>query len=170
MTPKLTPTESQLSVTDAAKFILAGKATFTLRSQKTGTRYTYRVSQAKERSNFLTMPTEIREQHLQFREKTLGEPVDTWFVSLLSGPDNEGDYMYLGMIRNGQFLLTKKSRMTSDSLPVKAFRWTWEKLVAGVEPQQVEIWHAGKCGRCGRTLTVPESISSGYGPECIQHV
>lgn len=147
MTPKLTPTESQLSVTDAAKFILAGKATFTLRSQKTGTRYTYKV------------------------KKNEGEnQPDLWFISLLSGPDNEGDYTYLGMIRNGQFLLTRASKMTSDSLPVKAFRWTWEKLVAGVEPEQVEIWHAGKCGRCGRTLTVPESISSGYGPECIQHV
>jgi hypothetical protein len=26
--------------------------------------------------------------------------------------------------------------------------------------------HEGKCGRCGRLLTVPSSIESGIGPEC----
>ncbi|MGQ4872128.1 MAG: DUF6011 domain-containing protein, partial [Candidatus Thorarchaeota archaeon] len=31
-------------------------------------------------------------------------------------------------------------------------------------PEKVRIWHEGKCGRCGRRLTVPESIESGYGP------
>jgi hypothetical protein len=34
-------------------------------------------------------------------------------------------------------------------------------------PDGVVIWHEGRCGRCGRRLTVPESIESGYGPECI---
>jgi len=24
-----------------------------------------------------------------------------------------------------------------------------------------------RCGRCGRVLTVPESVESGFGPECI---
>jgi hypothetical protein len=28
------------------------------------------------------------------------------------------------------------------------------------------VWHEGRCGRCGRKLTVPESIESGFGPEC----
>ena len=31
-------------------------------------------------------------------------------------------------------------------------------------------WHEGRCGRCGRKLTVPESIEAGYGPECINLV
>lgn len=34
----------------------------------------------------------------------------------------------------------------------------------------VEIWHEGKCGRCGRQLTVPESIESGFGPECVKMI
>jgi len=32
------------------------------------------------------------------------------------------------------------------------------------------VFHEGACGRCGRTLTVPESIASGFGPECIRYV
>lgn len=127
----------------ARAFILAGNARVTLVSVKTGTRYTYRVRQADEKP--------------------------LWFVSLLAGSDNESDYVYLGIIRDGAFSLTKKSHMVPTSQPVVAFSWTFSKLSQGM-PEQVEIWHEGRCGRCGRTLTVPESIESGFGPECIHHV
>jgi hypothetical protein len=30
----------------------------------------------------------------------------------------------------------------------------------------MELWHEGRCGKCGRALTVPESIESGLGPVC----
>lgn len=140
--------EKQLTTDEALKFILAGNATFTLVSQKTGARYTYRVKQPK----------------------TNGEK--TRFVSLLTGPDNESDYTYLGIVRigtdNAVFSLTAKSKMAISALPVAAFQWTLKKLVIGQEPPNLEIFHAGKCGRCGRTLTMPESIESGYGPECVQ--
>jgi hypothetical protein len=29
-----------------------------------------------------------------------------------------------------------------------------------------EVYHEGRCGRCNRKLTVPESIETGLGPEC----
>ena len=144
-------TEKQLTTAEALKFILAGNATFTLVSQKTGTRYTYRVRQPKGDNS-----GKIR------------------FVSLLTGPDNEADYTYLGIVRlgidNAVFSLTAKSKLPISAPPVAAFQWTLKKLILGQEPPNLEIYHAGKCGRCGRTLTVPESIESGYGPECIQLV
>ena len=28
----------------------------------------------------------------------------------------------------------------------------------------------GKCGRRNKTLTVPESVESGFGPECIKAI
>lgn len=153
---------AQLKGVEAARsFMLAGNAIFTLQSCKTGARYTYKIHKADE------------------------EPgkAPTWFVSLLTGPDNLGDYQYLGLIsatqsfrisedgqgstvQTLQFRLTKKSRLPITSLPVLAFRWVFEKLRAGIEPVGVEIWHAGRCGRCGRVLTVPESIELGLGPEC----
>ena len=32
--------------------------------------------------------------------------------------------------------------------------------------ETVQVWHEGRCGKCGRKLTVPESLTSGLGPEC----
>lgn len=124
-----------------AQFVLAGNSTFTLRSVKTGTRYTYRVKKL--------------------------DSAPLWFVGLLSGPDNESDFTYLGVVRDGKFSLTGKSKMRSDSKPVVAFAWTWTKLQSQVLPETVEFWHEGRCARCGRKLTVPESLETGFGPECI---
>jgi hypothetical protein len=133
-TGRLTDAKSALA------FILAGNATVTLRSVLTGTRYTYKVRQSKDKPFH--------------------------FVKLLTGANNESDYEYLGIIRNGVFKLTGKSRMTMTSLPVKAFAWTLAKLAANDLPNTLEIWHEGRCGRCGRKLTVPSSIVTGFGPEC----
>jgi hypothetical protein len=33
-------------------------------------------------------------------------------------------------------------------------------------PGSVDVLHSGRCGRCGRTLTTPDSIERGLGPEC----
>ncbi len=124
------------------QFILAGNATFTLVSKKTGVRFTYSV----------------RSQD--------GKPA---FVSVLSGSDNESDFTYVGCIfRQIEFRLTKKSRFTSVTPCVRAFSWFWYNLSKGQLPEQVEFWHEGCCARCGRKLTVPESVSSGFGPECAK--
>lgn len=128
---------------DAVRFVLGGNARVTLVSEKTGVRYTYRVSLAKDGK--------------------------LWFVSVLTGPDNESSYTYLGVVLPGQAVelqLTKASKMDAESLPVRAFRYTLAALAHGVLPPNVQVWHEGRCGRCGRTLTVPESIASGIGPEC----
>ena len=128
----------------ATRFMFAGKATFTLRSLKSGTRFTYRISASEDGA--------------------------VHFVALLSGPDNSEDYQYLGIIRRGVYWHGKKSRVAADAPSVRAFDWTWRALASGHLPTTVEIWHAGACGRCGRPLTVPESIAAGFGPECINKI
>lgn len=135
----------------ALQFILGGAATFTLRSKATWTRYTYKVTLAKPNPAY-------------------PNSVPVYFVSLLSGPDNTDDYTYLGVVKNKAFTLTAKSRMNPESAPVKAIAYTVRHLVANDLPAQLEIWHAGRCGRCNRVLTVPESVASGFGPECAQHI
>jgi hypothetical protein len=137
----------------ALQYILAGNAYFTLRSAVSGIRYTFRVSKPKEFST------------LAFNKKT-GTKSDVRFVSLLAGPENNDDYVYLGIIEKGAFRLTKASSMLPDSVPVKAITWTIRQLSKGTLPPALEIWHSGRCGRCGRMLTVPESIADGIGPEC----
>lgn len=122
-------------------FVLAGNATLTIRSSKTQTRFTYKVVGSKN-----NRPGQM--------------PV--YFVSLLSGEDNTSDYRYLGTIFADGFRLTRKSTASKDAPSVVAFTWFsrhWEDA-------RVDVWHEGRCGRCGRVLTVPESIESGIGPTC----
>ena len=136
-------------------FALGGNVLFTIVSGKTGTRFTYRVRVSVARDD--------------------GKPpkAGVFFVSLLSGPDNESDYQYLGIISKDDpmtFRLTAKSRAGEQAASVVAFRWFWGQVCQNRLPASLEVWHEGRCGRCGRTLTVPESIASGFGPECINHV
>ena len=135
------------SPADAKRYLLAGHATVTLSSQKTGARYTFRVNQAKDHET--------------------GQPKDMWFVGLLTGPDNYADYSYVGTL-NGTFKLTAKSKFRPESIPVRAFNYFWHHLDAGTIPPQMEIRHEGTCGCCGRKLTTPESIDRGIGPECAK--
>lgn len=127
-------------------YVLAGNATVTIRSTTTGQRFTYQVTQSASRPGDRpgTMPV--------------------WFVALLTGPDNERDWTYLGTIFADGFRLTRKSRAGTDAPSVVAFTW-WSRHW---EDARVEVWHEGTCGRCGRTLTVPESIETGLGPVCAE--
>jgi hypothetical protein len=134
-------------------FVLGGNATFTIESVGTGTRFTYKVSASKDEGN-----------------KGSGAGRGVFFVSLLTGPDNTSDYAYLGIIPKDDpmtFRLTAKSRAGADAASVKAFSWFWRQVSSGFLPATVKVFHNGHCGRCGRMLTVPSSIESGFGPECI---
>lgn len=137
------------------RFILAGNATFTLRSRRTGTRFTYRVSKAEDKDGF-------------------------WFVSVLTGPENTRNYTYLGNVSvnkpaylkygSHSFWHSKKQQISPDAPSAKAFAWAFKRFVAGTEMPEMDMLFAGSCGRCGRMLTVPESITAGFGPECAGKV
>jgi len=42
----------------------------------------------------------------------------------------------------------------------------WENNTQPLIDKGFALHHEGKCGRCGRKLTVPLSIETGIGPEC----
>lgn len=134
----------QIAAEKALNFILAGKSTVTLVSKGTGTRFTYKVNRPNAQSPH--------------------------FVRLLNGADNRSNYSYMGRISTGQYIHDRRNRAgTADSPSAKGFRWVLYRLLAGendLVDEQVEIWHSGKCGKCGRKLTVPASIEAGIGPVC----
>jgi hypothetical protein len=140
----MTDTARLTTAADARAFLIGGNATVTLVSTKTGTRFTYKVRASDD-----------------------GE---VFFVSLLSGPDNENDYRYLGRIARGIFWQGRKTPKPGDVLASapssQAFAWVWRGLMQNALPDTVEVWHEGRCARCNRKLTVPSSIASGFGPEC----
>jgi hypothetical protein len=126
------------------EFILGGKAFVTFKNSETNNRYTYKIRVS--------------------RDKKL------YFVGVLYGSDNESNYAYIGCIFNNgtEFRWTKGSKINETDVRVKVFHYVFHHVMKGNLPECVEIWHEGKCARCGRTLTVPESIESGFGPECIR--
>jgi hypothetical protein len=132
--------------TDAKTFLLAGNSRTTIRSTKTGQRYTFKV-----------------------RRPAQDKP---HFVSVLTGSDNEQDYSFLGTIFDAQdYRISRKSIISEKAPSALAFDWFWAQLQKeGELPEGLEVYHEGRCGRCGRALTVPESIESGFGPECINHI
>jgi hypothetical protein len=60
--------------------------------------------------------------------------------------------------------------MNDAALPVRLINRTlklvWENESEKIVAAGFNLQHAGKCGRCGRKLTVPQSIETGIGPEC----
>jgi hypothetical protein len=123
-------------------FFSGGNAIFTV-SNPSGKHYTYRIRKP--------------------------EPQSPFFIQLLKGPDNTNDFTYLGvyMPKENKVLLTRNSKMNENSLPVKVLKWALQCIAAGEGiPEGYTIQHEGKCCKCGRPLTVPESIENGIGPEC----
>lgn len=129
------------------KFIEAGKATITIKSLKTNKHYTYKFIKPKNFKNI-------------------------YFVKLMTGTDNCSSFSYIGIYdnRNGGFKLTKKSKLPIDSVPVKAMNYFLYSLKENIIPSTLNVYHDGKCGRCGRKLTTPQSLETGYGPECITKI
>lgn len=127
--------------------------------------------------------------HYTFRVKLKkGDPSGQWkddayFVGLLTGPDNTRDYTYLGKLEtnrigdevgkpNGNVKLTAASKFADDSWPVRIIRKVlariWANDAAAIEAAGWNLHHECRCCRCGRPLTVPESVESGIGPECAE--
>ena len=125
----------------ALNFILAGNATVTFLNTQSKNRFTFKVSKPKDS--------------------------DVHFVSVLTGPDN---YTFLGSIFNNNFKSSKKSTIQESAQSFQVFKFVFDRLKTKNLPDVIEIYHEGKCGRCGRALTVPESIVSGFGPECVKKV
>ena len=137
-------------------FVRAGRAIFTVSNDK-GDHYTFRV-----------------------KAKDFADGTGTkHFVSLLTGPENTSNYTYMGMLSSPALdnisgkpphvFPTAKSKFALASKPVQVFNFAM-RVISGAQalPAGYDVKHAGRCGRCGRLLTVPESIDRGIGPECSQ--
>lgn len=157
--------------TQLLAMIIAGRSILTVRSNRSQDRLTFRFRRP---------------------DPEPGKKRPIW-VSILGGPeggftrsqDEHGPvvelapraWSFLGTIwpedgRAWTFRHSHKSKIATDAPVVKAATWIGRMIPFSVDHlmEEAEWWHEGRCGRCGRRLTVPESIESGFGPECIKHV
>ena len=123
----------------ALKFILGGKSFVTFLNTKTDNRFTFKVVKHKKD--------------------------DIFFVNVLTGPDI---YTFVGTVKDGVFRYSKKSSISNEAQSVNVFKYVVNKLQSNNLPDFIEIYHDGRCGKCGRQLTVPVSIETGFGPECVK--
>jgi hypothetical protein len=131
-------------------FLFAGNCLFTIANLATGKHFTYKLEAPDE-------------------QKNPQDPV--FFVKVLTGPDNTRDYEFLGMVFSFcKYVHSRKSRINQDAPSEVAFVWLLARLLKGNLPECVQVYHHGRCGRCGHVLTVPSSIETGLGPECAAKV
>jgi hypothetical protein len=166
---KKQPPRGQLTDWDAVRaYVFAGKAVFTLHNPKTGVRLTYKVTAKKgDAAEYARL---LASDGMGTQLPT--EDFVTYFVTLLRGQDNVHDFAYMGVLRKpGNFFITTKSQVTRHPTSYKVLVWFLDAMRNGREilgGKPLEFWHSGRCGCCGRLLTVPDSVSLGIGPECAR--
>lgn len=126
----------------ALKYIFGGNSYTTFLNTQSNNRFTYRVSKSKKDSS-------------------------VFFVSVLTGSDV---YSYVGYYKNSEYNHSPKSNIGIDAQSIKVFNWVVSNLKNGTLPSIIEIWHDGRCGKCGKQLTVPKSIEVGIGPDCAKRI
>lgn len=131
------------------KFLLAGRALFTV-SNPQGEHFTFKVKGAESE-----WPVGS------------GRVSKSYFVSV-KAPGGIYPFRYIGMLlKTGDIKCTNKSSYTPGDQMYKVAVWACKSVIAQkMIPDGYHIEHAGRCGKCGRTLTDPESIQRGIGPEC----
>lgn len=138
---------------------------YTIRNIRTGEHRTFAVRTQKEDARFAP-----------------GKRV----IGLLSGPDNDHDYVGFGFVSEdnagndrvwiwrkkqvGDFLHYAKMVEEAARVLGRSFDAEVESGAAtfdyGLETYEVQA--SKRCYRCNRTLTTPESLRRGVGPECAQ--
>lgn len=138
-----------ISAENVIDYILAGKCIITLKSKKTGVRFTYKIV---------------------CKRGVKPENADIWFVNVLTGPNNNADYTYMGQIKEQKgelnFWRGKDSPIGESAQSYIAWNYIWNFFRKKTDHPQLEIWHEGRCCRCGRRLTDPVSIERGIGSDC----
>lgn len=135
----------------ALPFLLAGKSEVTIKSGVTGNKYTYFIK---------------RRQSLKDEEEYV------YFINVhLNGNSTYAGIMFFDSDKD-RFIFKrgKNGNFSENDIPIKALMYVINKLYNGEYGIDVEIYHCGICGRCGKKLTTPESILTGLGPNCAKAV
>mgnify|MGYP007034226707 CR=1 FL=1 len=141
-----------LTGSDLTNFIFAGNATFTVVNETTGNRFTFRVRKAG------------------WGTPTYNEKSGIFYVSVLTGSDNNSSYTFIGTYFGGTnqvYRHSHQSKITDKAVSNQVLVWFFSSYIKNPSSfPTVKVFHSGKCGKCGKKLTTPESVKSGLGPKC----
>ena len=142
---------AEVRLTEALRYILAGKSEFTFLSLKTDVRIRYKLQR------------KVAEQ----RGKK-GQDEYIYFLNTFT----DGEYKYAGVLfyddvmRQFKFGRGQRGLLNYSHINIKSLLFVLNQLNIENYNLSLKVYHVGKCGRCGRKLTTPESILTGLGPEC----
>jgi len=114
-------------------------APFTIRSKKSGKDYTFKISQVPFKDNNY-IHIKVETEYLNFK--------------------------YMGWYRDGKII---NKKLEVDTPASQAVSWFFRQMFSNNFDnlnQSVDIFHLGKCLKCGKTLTDSNSIEVGFGPVC----
>jgi hypothetical protein len=141
---------SNVAIKALPTLFFAGRAVLTFENHEAGTHMTVKVSQARDK---------------QDRKKLL--PMFHVSVKLLG--DRLQSYAYAGTVftDTGNWNLSRK--VNSNDQIARVFRWL-KAVTSNPEALRgkVNLFHEGRCCKCGLPLTHPESISTAIGPKCLK--
>ena len=142
-----------------------------------------RVREKGDIIHFLTNPcnalfTLVKDTKRRTYKVNKAKDGDVVFVNLLIGQDNTNfnNYHYIGLLifkPNLTFRPKKQQTYGKNNEAVSLSYYFLNDLISNIlhkpdfEKLEPEFWHEGKCARCGKKLTVPESIKKGMGAICL---
>lgn len=139
-----------ISFLNYPKLILAGKSSLTIKNPATGNHVKIRVKRCKDKKTDIPLPI--------------------FFVKVAILGDQESGYVYTGTFFSDTKRFKQAANLKQGSQLEKITAFLVNAISRPEILQKTEILHEGKCCRCGRTLTHPESIKSGIGPECSKYI
>lgn len=139
------PVGGRLATDKILNAIFAGDCKFTIFNTKENIRYTYHITECENPKGCNQL----------------------YFINLLTGPDI---WRYFGCYRDRVYSHDKKfdkeGFIGEQALSVRYLKAMIRLVEKNELPSYIEVWHEGKCCKCGRTLTTPQSIEDGIGPVC----
>lgn len=123
------------------EFLLGGNCECVIKNVDTGNSFTFKIRRMKDGENAFFI--HVKESH---------------------------SYVYAGVLslKGSRFYFNtgKKGKLSEGDTSIKALLYVLNH--ANKLPPKVQVWHTGRCSRCGRKLEDPESIMRGMGPECFK--
>ena len=142
---------------DALEFMLAGKAEFILHSTKTNEDFNFTLirKESKMKSNNNTEDKEF-----------------IYFIYLKLAREKiyAGFLVFNEEAQEFRFIKGKAGKLEPSDRNIRSLLLVVNKLFQHLVVNNLDIFHVGNCGRCGKKLTTPESILTGLGPTCSKNL
>ena len=141
-----------ISQDKALQFMTAGKAEFVLHSTKTNQDFKFSLTRQE------TKDKEDKEKYIYFLNYLHGH--DKTYAGVVWFKDETQEFI---------FSTGKNGKMSPNALEIRSLIFVMNKLYREETVQYLDVFHVGKCGKCGKKLTTPESILTGLGPTCSKN-